>query len=330
MGLPRVVTVDPTGAAARIVRAALDFADRTVIQIDLPGDALDEIRGTGCDLLITALHAEGDLKGIDLALQVKQMYPKAGVVVLGDRDDPDELDPDYRATAPFVYLHRPLDGGQFLRILNTALDGGDILAAAAVTPTVSRAESPAADLGPIPPLDMKVTARVVDSLLIDVGAMAIVVSNRSGDVLLERGAVGYLDREVLTGALVPAVKTTIDMGQLVGGSQPSALYFYDGDRYDVFVLSIGFHHFMCLVFDGQIGIRQFGAVNRFGRRSAEDLIALLGTSAFALAPQQPPPEVKLFEPPPVDLPVEPPIIRAEAWTPAPAPQPVAPTPLPEL
>ena len=114
--------------------------------------------------------------------------------------------------------------------------------------------------------------------------MAIVLASRAGEILLERGAVGYLDREQLTSALLPTVKTTVDMGQLVGG-QPSALHFYDGDRYDVFVLSVGFHHFMCLVFDGQIGSRQFGAVNRFGRRAAEDLIALLGMSAFAISRQ---------------------------------------------
>lgn len=315
MALAHVVTVDPTGAVARIVRAALDLADRPVIQIDIPGDALDEIRRTGCDLLVTALQLGGDANGIDLAVQVKQVYPDTAVIVLGDHDDPDELDPDYRATAPFIYLHRPLDGAQFLRTLSVALDGGDLRDEDEASPAARRAE-PVANLGPIPALDMKATARVIDSLLIDVGAMAIVVANRTGDVLLERGAVGYLDREQLANAMIPAIQTNVEMGQLVGGGQPSALYFYDGDTYDVFVLSIGFHHFMCLVFDGTIGVRQFGAVNRFGRRSAEDLITLLGTSAFALAPQ-PAQEAPIYEPPPVEEPVEPLVARAEAWTAAP-------------
>jgi hypothetical protein len=111
------------------------------------------------------------------------------------------------------------------------------------------------------------------------------------------------------------VKTMLDMGKLVGG-QPAALQFYDGDDYDVFVLSVGFHHFMCLVFDGQAGSRQFGAVNRFGRRAAEDLIALLGINAFALAPAKAPPtpEVPSQQAAPVEeTPAEVVIERAEAW-----------------
>ncbi len=327
MGLPHVVTVDPTGALARIVRAAVELSGRSVIQIDVPrgSDALAEIQPSGVDLLVTALQLDEQsrggsaMHGIELAVSVKAKYPGAAVVVVGTADDPDELDPEYRATAPFVYLHRPLDGAHFLRVLAAALDGADVLT---ISQPTSRRVEPVTHLGAIPALDMKVAARVVDSLLIDVGAMAIVVANRGGEVLLERGAVGYLDRELLTSALLPAIPTTIAMGQLVGG-QPAALHFYDGDRYDVFVLSIGFHHFMCLVFDGQIGSRQFGAVNRFGRRAAEDLIALLGTSAFALAP----PETPLYEPPP-QAPVEPLITRAEEWTavaksePLPEPEPL--------
>jgi hypothetical protein len=177
-------------------------------------------------------------------------------------------------------------------------------------------------MGAIPPLDMKIAERVIDTLLIDVGAMAIVVANRGGDVLLERGAVGYLDREQLTGALLPMVKTTVEMGQLVGGRQPSSLQFFDGDRYDVFVLSVGFHQYHCLVFDGQIGGRQYGAVNRFGRRAAEDLIAMLGINAFTITPVTPETEKTrrlVVEPAAEAAPVEahPLIERAEQWaTPA--------------
>jgi hypothetical protein len=124
----------------------------------------------------------------------------------------------------------------------------------------------------------------------------------------------------LTSALLPMVRTTVEMGQLVGGRQPSALQFFDGDRYDVFVLSVGFHHFMCLVFDGQIGGRQFGAVNRFGRRAAEDLIAMLGINAFTLTPSVPEtdqtrrlvPESLVAAAPKVEAPM-PQLERAEAW-----------------
>lgn len=333
--LPHIVTVDQTGALARMVRGAIDLVDHAVIQIDVPGgaDALDEISRTGCQLMVAALRLTDDMSGIDLVLSVRQMYPQAALIVIGDIDDPKELDEAYRATAPFLYLHRPLDGAQFMRVLTTGLEGGDILSASA--PPVRHIDSNV-DMGAIPSLDMKIAERVVDSLLVDVGAMAIVLASRGADVLMERGAVGYLDREQLTNALLPTVRTTVEMGQLVGGAQPTALHFYDGERYDVFVLSLGFHHFMCLVFDGTVGSRQFGAVNRFGRRAAEDLIALLGTSAFALKPSIPEEEktrrlrAKPKDTAPLEMPANEPLIeRAEEWAGAAQPEP-EPIPEPEM
>ncbi len=322
---------------ARIVRAALDLLDQPVIQIDVPGgvEALEEISRTGCHLVVTALQLTDDMHGIDFAMYVKQSHPDAAVIVLSDVNDPEELDPDFRPEAPFVYLHRPVDGAQFMRVLTAGLEGGDIFAASA--PPVRRIES-ADDMGPIPHLDINVAERVIDSLLTDVGAMAIVLANRAGEILTERGAVGYLNREQLTSALLPTMRATVEMGQLVGG-QPAALQFYDGDTYDVFVLSVGFHHFMCLVYDGQIGNRQFGAVNRFGRRAAEDLIAVLGKSAFTFAAQ--PTEErrrrsksKDEEPPPDEV-IEPLIERAAEWVreqapPEPEPEPMRLEPIENL
>jgi DNA-binding NarL/FixJ family response regulator len=331
--LPHVVSVDPSGAVGRIVRAAIDLTGRSVVHIDVPdgADALEEIRETGCRLLVTALHLANEQQGIDLALSVHAADEDAALIVLGDVNDPDELDAEYRATAPFVYLQRPVDGAHFLALLAAALEGKDILSTAAATEPVSRAATAELDMGAIPPLDMKIAERVIDTLLIDVGAMAIVVANRAGEVLLERGAVGYLDREQLTRALLPMVRTTVDMGQLVGGRQPTALQFYDGDRYDVFVLSVGFHHFLCLVFDGTIGSRQFGAVNRFGRRAAEDLIAMLGINAFTITPSVSPETEKTRRLTPEQLRDIPPVAeehpiiqRAEEWTAE------EPEPLPEL
>jgi hypothetical protein len=116
--------------------------------------------------------------------------------------------------------------------------------------------------------------------------MAIVLANRMGEVLLERGAVGYLDREKLTSILQPMFRTTIDMGDLVGG-QTRAMHFYDGDDYDVYILSVGLHHFLFLAFNGETGNRALGSVNRYGRRACEDMVALLGASAFMVEKQKP-------------------------------------------
>lgn len=285
---PRVITADPTGSIARIVRAVADLLDRSLTIIDLANgqEALAEARKSDSVLLVTTVELDDNIRGYQLAIEVSQAAPDTRVIVLAESSDP-ELDINELADSPYVYMHRPVDLEQFARVMTAALDGGDIFTAARAAPSVA-ASVKMVDLGQMPFLDAEAARPIIDTLLTDVGAMAIVFANRGGEVLLERGAVGYLDREKLTQALQPMFGTTIEMGDLVGGNTRT-LHFYDGDDYDVFVISVGLHHFLCLVFNGEAGNRAFGSVNRFGRRAAEDLVALLGAAAFAIETAAPQP-----------------------------------------
>ncbi len=280
MGLPRIITVDPTWTIRRIVRGAVDLIDRSIIQVDVPGgnEALDELKRGGAALVITAWELYNDIQGPELALRVKQIAPETAVLMLADVEDP-ELDEETRSESPFIYMHRPVDIQQFLRVLMAALDGENVFDA--LKSAHSPAASPMFDHGPLPSIDMQNARNIVKRLLVDIGAMAIVLAARTGEVLLEDGAPGYLDRDQLTTALMPMVTTTIEMSSLVGG-QAQAIQFFDGDDKDVFVFSVGLHHFLCAVFDGQAGSRQFGVVNRYGRQAVQDLLALLGASAFVI------------------------------------------------
>jgi DNA-binding NarL/FixJ family response regulator len=309
--MPRVITADPTGSIAHIVRAVANLLDRSITLIDMPNgqDALAEARKGGCAVLVTTVELEDNIRGYQLAIEVSQASPDTRVIVLAESTDP-ELDVKELIDSPYIYMHRPIDLTIFSRVMQAALDGGDIFEAAKET---THPTAPASiDLGKMPFLDVEVARPIIDTLLTDVGAMAIVFANRAGEVLLERGAVGYLDREKLANTLQPMFVTTIEMGDLVGGNTRT-LHFYDGDNYDVFVISVGLHHFLSLVFNGEAGNRAFGAVNRFGRRAAEDLVALLGASAFVVnlpaaaqpAPAEPPrkarrrkeePEEEVFQP----------------------------------
>ncbi len=277
----RILTVDPAGEVGRMVRGALDLLESpaTLVEVPIGSEALDEIKHRPCSLLLAAHELDDSLNGAQLSVQARKLIPTAGVVLLIESDTPG-VDEDALAQAGVICLRRPIDAHQFMRVLAAGLDGGDLFAA--LKPPASGGEGPMLlDLGPVPAIDSAAARTIVDALLTDVGAMAVVLASRAGEVLLERGAVGYLDRERLARALLPMVATAFDMSGLVGG-RASSVQFYDGENYDVFVLSAGLHHFLCLVFDGQAGNRQFGAVNRFGRRAAEDLVALLGAAAYAV------------------------------------------------
>lgn len=282
---PHIITVDTTGSIARIVRATADLLDRSITLIDMTTgeEALEFLRGHESALLVSAVELDDNMKGYQLAIEASKVSPETHVIILAENSDP-ELDADELAgDSPYVYMHRPVDLSRFARVMVAAMNGDDLFEALAQP---ASSASPAAISGALPQFDVEIARPIIDALLTDVGAMAIVFSNRAGDVLLERGAVGYLDREKLTHALLPMIGTTVEMGELVGG-QTKTLHFYDGTDYDVFVLSVGLHHFLCLVFNGEAGNRAFGAVNRFGRRAAEDLTALLGASAFVVEKAEP-------------------------------------------
>jgi len=277
--LPRIMTVDPSGGAARLVRAAVDLLHRPAILFDVPSslDALDETARTSLDVVVVALALDEAMHGIDFALRVKQARPETSIIVIIDENSASSLDAQTRTNSPFLIVKHPDDAELFLRAVTAGLDGRDVLTAQFEQNSRSRDKS---EIGAVPPIDVKAATRFVDQVLQDVGAMAVVLSNRGGEVLLERGAVGYIDREQLTGALLPSVMTTFEMTKLVGG-KASALSYYDGDRYDIYVLSVGLHHMLTVVFESNNAARgQLGAVSRFGRRAAEDLIALIGASAY--------------------------------------------------
>ena len=309
-----------------MVRAAVDLFDRPVVQVDVPGswEALDEIQRGGYNLVVTALHVDKHMKGFELALRVSQLSPSTAVIILAEADALEELDDETTAESPFVYMRRPVDVGHFIQVVHAALHGEDVFKVS--PPATHLAPITLDELGPVPTLDPKATDVIVDTLMRDVGARTIVLSNRGGDTLLERGAIGAIDRTQLTQALLPMVRTTIAMGSLVGG-HIATLQYFDGDNFDVFVLSVGYHHFLSLIFDGQAGARQFGSVTRFGRRAAEDLKALLGSAAYKLEPPpllEPEPPVAEPEETPEEV-VEPIAVKAETWeaddTPLPEPEP---------
>jgi CheY-like chemotaxis protein len=286
--LPRILTVDPTATIPQIVRGAIDLMDRLVIQVDTPGgdEAIEEVTRGGYDLVISAWEPTRDrsMKGWELAAKVKQESPETGIIIIADENDP-EMDQETLDDSPFVYLQRPMDPQQFLRVLNAGLDKKDLTEALTAAISSGGGGSSLDDMGPVPEINVDHSQATLESLLTDLGAMAIILSSRTGDVILEVGAVGYLDRVLLTQAILPTMKANITMKDIVGGNA-SALQFYDGTDYDVFVLSVGLHHVMAIVFDGEGGSRQFGGVNRYGRRAAEDLIASLGASAWIIQKSQ--------------------------------------------
>lgn len=262
----------------------MDLLDRSVRQVDVPtsADALEELKA-GCHLLVAAYQLDGTMKGIEFAIRVRQTSPETSVIIIGEEGDPDEFDDETAKESPFVYMVRPVDAQKFLRVLVAGMEGHDKMIAALNPPIAETAGAIMHDMGPVPELDLRKARDIVDPLLRDLSSMAIIIASRDGQLLLESGAVGYIDREKLVGALLPNIMTNISVRSLVGGDL-STIQFYDGDEFDVFVLSVGMHHFMCVLYDGQTGSRQFGNITRYARKAVLSLIDILGANAFFIQP----------------------------------------------
>lgn len=282
--VPRIVIVDAGYDVARIVRGALALLNRQHILIEVPTaeDALEEVLRSQISLVVTAYRVVGDMHGIELATRVSHESLGTPVIVLGEPDDP-ILDPETQQSAPFQYYLRPV-AEPFLRGLRFALDGEAAVA------SEQRASEPAPDLGPVPRIKVDELRAIIVPLMRDVGAMGVILADRTGRVLVDEGATGYIDREKLAIILGPAFASSVDISPLVGGNAWT-MHYYDGERLDVFGLALGVHYFMCLIFEGS-NRGAFGAVTMFGRRAADQMIDMIGEAAYYTREPEPMPPPK--------------------------------------
>jgi hypothetical protein len=270
--IPRIVAVDPGYEIARIVRGAMALLDRQAILVEVPtaDDALAEVQQSDVQLVVTAFALAGTATGIELATHIVHETLATPVIVLADADDHVQ-DEASRADLPFqVYVRPAVDG--FLRGLRMALDGEPLL------PVEIREPEFATDLPPVPDVDIDMLRDTAVGLMRDVGAMGVIVADRTGRVLVDQGATGYVDRQKLAAILGPSFAQAAGIGELVGGDAWTMQY-YDGERLDLFGLALGIHHFMCLVFEGS-NRGAFGAVTMFGRRAADQIIEMIGEAAY--------------------------------------------------
>lgn len=269
------------------MRSSLELLDLSVIQTDIPAseDALSEI-DQRVNLVVVALSLDADMKGFEFALRVKGASPNTAVMILADTHEPSELDDETAAESPFVYLSRPLDIHRFLRVLVAGLESQDAMKKAAQAPTDHMPSGDDDAMGAVPRLDTNAARKILEQTQSELGAMVVALADRQGTVLADVGASGLVDLGELARSMVPMMKTNIGLREIVGG-QVTTVQFYDGEDYDVFVLSVGLHHFISVLFEGQQGARQFGFVNRFGRKAVEDLIGLIGADAFFVVPAAP-------------------------------------------
>jgi hypothetical protein len=275
--IPRILTVDPTGAASRLVRAVVELSDQLVIQTDVPSaeEALAELGRVPYQLVVTALRLENGVDGAGLIAHIHSELPELPAILIVEANEA-----EFALDGNVVVMQRPLDAQAFLRAVLHALDGRDM------RHTQETHVGEVHDMGSVPALDLAAVGKIIESLLRDVTPLRMMLATRTGEVLLERGNDQTINREEIAAALLPAIQSTIQMGGIVGG-KITVMNFYDGDQYDIFMLAVGYHHFLCLIFEGANGAKQIGVVRSYAQRAAQDIVAMLGGQAYALNSSKP-------------------------------------------
>lgn len=267
---PRIIVVDARNKLHHLVRAALELMGRRprLIETYTSDDALEELKISSPDLLITAQSLSDNTNGPVLAILAKRELAALPIMVIGEEDD-QPLDADTLAQSPFQYLHRPFAPESFIRELRVALDG----------PEAAPRDTVVEDLVPVPAINAEPLKPIMFRLMRDVGAMTIILADRNGKVIAYEGAAGYFDRDLLAAALGPAFGALIRLTSTIG-EQPRVLKHFEGERANIFGLALGLHYFVMLVFNGKIPAGALGNVKRFGGSAINDMLVTMGDEAF--------------------------------------------------
>jgi CheY-like chemotaxis protein len=273
--IPRILAVDSTDQVGTIIRGALTLLDRRFILVEVPNaeDALDELRNTQVDLMVTA-YSLPDLNGLELASRAVRESAGTPVIVLSGASDP-EIEREKLENVPFTYLVRPI-GEPFLRAVRMGLDG--VASVAAQEADVQSSE--AFDLGPIPDIDLHVLQDHLMPMVRETTALGAFVANRLGRIIYTEGITGYgdFDMTLCAASLAPHFAHTVNLREIIGGNAATLQYF-DGNNYDLFAIALGLHYFVVLVFDGAKRAA-FGPVTNYGRKEADSIIDKIGAEAW--------------------------------------------------
>lgn len=272
----RIMVIDTRAHLSDLVRAAMSMLGRRYAIYEVPSaeSALDEVARVEFDLVVAAYTLDGTMNGLEFAKRAIRERAGVAIVIVAAENDP-MLDADQLEELPIQFMHYP-PGEKFVRALRVGLDGADVVEAGEGIVEV--------DLGPIPTLDVDKARTILVNTMREVGAIGGLIADRTGRVVVDERT-GYIDKSLIAGVLGPTFAHAPKIAPQIGG-QGWSLKFYDGNRYDLFALSLGYHYFAAFLFDdNKSGV--FGAMTRFGRLGADAIIKLLGDSAWTF--EQPAP-----------------------------------------
>lgn len=310
--IPRILVVDTTDHLGHIVRASMSLLSRQYVLVEIPtaDEALSEVIDTNINLAIVTYSLDGSMSGLDWATRAIRQRAGARIIVVAEEHDP-EPDATLLESGNFQYVAYNA-GERFLRAIRVGLDGTEVVQAEEAASSTGGGSS--ADLGPVPKLNLDRAREILLDAVREIGALGVgvlggLIADRAGRIVVDEGATSQIDKEAVTPLLGPSFAQAVRMSPHLGGKN-WLMKYYEGDNFQLFALSIGYHYYMMLLVSPSRGA--LGAVMRYGRQAARDLSVLLGDVAWEyIEPQQPAPALAAV----ANTPVAPPEPETPSMTP---------------
>jgi CheY-like chemotaxis protein len=111
----------------------------------------------------------------------------------------------------------------------------------------------------------------MDSLLQDVGAQCIVLTDRNGMILTEVGVTAGLPTMILLPLLSTSFSTASQISQMLREEESTALYMHEGSHYDLYCFDVLQRFMLVIVFDKAASTAKIGSVWVYAKRAIRDM-----------------------------------------------------------
>ncbi len=237
-------------------------------------EAILELGRLSYRLIIAEARLPG-ISGVEMLQRVRRRWPTVAAILIAN-DPAQDVQGDVAKAGLEVaaIFPKPLDAPAIAEAVRRLL--GDKLPVA---------EGPApTGTGKLSDEQKDLLGRRLEVLRTEIGAQGVALVSHEGRILLREGTFEELPRfRELVVLLANALATTADIVAHLGGQSPAAVHYYQGEWSDLFVLSVGYHHLLAIVFPGG-SQRQMGAVLRYGRPAAQEIATLMEGSIPAAKP----------------------------------------------
>ncbi len=277
MSAPRILLVDDERQLSRMLRTSLELSGRGFVVIDVPSgeEALLELGRAPVDLLVTDLRLPG-MSGLELLERARQVNPDLRAIVITGHPS-EEMRARAQSLGVVALLPKPIGTNLFLATVDRALQ-------------LAEPGTVAVDASARPHLE----ARLAE-LQHELGAQAAALVDPGGAVVAQSGDLSAVDLDQALGPLQAAFQAGLKVSHALGSLLPANLQFFDGEEHDLYLTNVGAYYGLVIAFSARQGAGKMGAVVHYGRRAADDLLALLSTLPETATPAEAEPEPFAFE-----------------------------------